>query len=381
MQAITIIGTGMAGYSVAREFRKHDPDSPLRLLTADQGESYAKPMLSNALVRKQEPLDLAMKDAAGMAGQLGAEILTEAPVTALDIERRVVRVGDAELAWSSLVMALGADPISLPLQGNGSGQLLSVNDLQDYRCFRERLEGRQRVAMLGAGLIGCEFANDLAQSGYRVDVIDLAPLPLGRLVPPEIGQAMQQSLAALGVDWHLGTSVRAVETKGGSGLTVVLDNGETLSTDLMLSAVGLRPRTALADAAGLAVGRGIAVDRFLRSNAEGVYAIGDCAEVGGLLLPFVMPIMQGARALGQTLAGTPTAVSYPAMPVTVKTPALPVVVCPPLPGIAGQWQTTMNDDAIRSLFVDDQGGLQGFALSGAAVVEKAGLAGRLAAWL
>ena len=161
----------------------------------------------------------------------------------------------------------------------------------------------------------------------------------------------------------------------------MLDNGETLSTDLMLSAVGLRPRTALADAAGLVVGRGIVVDRFLRSSAEGVYAIGDCAEVEGLLLPFVMPIMQGARALGQTLAGTATPVSYPAMPVTVKTPALPVVVCPPLPGVVGQWQTTREGDGIRSLFVDDQGGLQGFALSGAAVTDKAGLAARLAAWL
>jgi rubredoxin-NAD+ reductase len=149
----------------------------------------------------------------------------------------------------------------------------------------------------------------------------------------------------------------------------------------MLSAVGLRPRIALAEAAGLAVGRGIVVDDRLRSSAHGVYAIGDCAEVGGLVLPFVMPIMQGARALGQTLAGTPTAVTYPAMPVTVKTPALPVVVCPPLPGVAGQWQTRMEGDGIRSLFVDEQGDLQGFALSGAAVAEKAGLAGRLAAWL
>jgi len=381
MQAITIIGTGMAGYSVAREFRKHDTDSPLRLLTADPGESYAKPMLSNALARKQSPSELALRDAAAMAGQLGAEILTQAPVTAVDIERRVVSVGDTELAWSSLVLALGADPISLPLQGSGAGQLLAVNDLQDYRRFRERLEGRRRVTLLGAGLIGCEFANDLALSGYRVDMIDLAPLPLGRLVPPEIGQAMQQALASLGVDWHLGTSVRAVERQGDSGLLVVLDNGETLSSDLVLSAVGLRPRTALAEAAGLAVGRGIVVDEFLRGSADDVYAIGDCAEVGGLVLPYVMPIMQGARALGQTLAGTATALTYPAMPVTVKTPALPVVVCPSRPGLAGHWRTSVDGEDIRSLFVDDQGDLLGFALSGAVVAEKAALAGRLAAWL
>lgn len=381
MKAITIIGTGLAGYSVAREFRKYDPDRPLRLLTMDHGESYSKPMLSNALTRKQNPSDLVIRNALGMAEQLGAEILVGTPVSALDVERRVVKLGDAELAWSSLVLALGADPITLPLQGTGAEQLLSVNDLRDYRRFRDRLEGRQRVVLLGAGLIGCEFANDLAQSGYRVDMIDLAPLPLGRLVPPEIGRAMQEALATLGVDWHLATSVLAVDRNGDGGLTVSLDNGETLVTDLMLSAVGLRPRTALAEAAGLAVGHGIVVDDTLRSSVDDVYAIGDCAEVGGLVLPFVMPIMQGARALGRTLAGTPTPVTYPAMPVTVKTPALPVVVCPPLPGIAGQWQTTVDDEGIRSLFIDDSGDLRGFALSGAAVAEKTGLARRLSAWL
>ena len=147
------------------------------------------------------------------------------------------------------------------------------------------------------------------------------------------------------------------------------------------AAIGLRSRTTLAAASGLQVERGIVVDRLLQTSAEDVYALGDCAQVGGLVLPYVMPIIQGARVLGPTLAGTPTELSYAAMPVSVKTPALAVVVCPPLPGVEGEWQAEVGEQGIRALFNDSQGQLQGFALSGALVSEKASLAATLPAWL
>ena len=378
---VTIIGTGHAGYAAAREFRKHSPDGALRVITADDGASYSKPMLSNAFAREQTAASLVMKDAAGMAEQLGAEVLTRVSVTAIDSAAHTVTVDGDALAYSKLVLALGADPIRLPLQGNGADQVLSVNDLQDYARFRERLQHQKRVVILGGGLIGCEFANDLMHGDIQVDVIDLAPLPLGRLVPPELGEAMRDALTALGVNWHLGTSVSRVDAVDGGGLQVVLENGETLAADLVLSAIGLRSRTTLAADSGLQVDRGIVVDRLLKTSADDVYALGDCAQVGGLVLPYVMPIIQGARVLGQTLAGTPTELSYAAMPVSVKTPVLAVVVCPPLPGVAGEWQAEVAAEGIRALFSDADGNVHGFALSGDKVNEKASLAATLPAWL
>jgi len=159
----------------------------------------------------------------------------------------------------------------------------------------------------------------------------------------------------------------------GAAIKVTLENGTTLAADIVLSAVGLKPRIALAQAAGLKVNRGIVVNKNLQTSDPDIYALGDCMEIEGLVMPFVMPIMHAARALGATLAGKPTPVSFPAMPVLVKTPACPTIVSPPAPGAAGEWQVEAGAEGIKSLFVDASGKLLGFALNGAATAERAKL--------
>src|SRR6185295_6964404 len=135
------------------------------------------------------------------------------------------------------------------------------------------------------------------------------------------------------------------------------DDGTMLTADVVLSAIGLRPNCELAQAAGLAVNCGIVVDRNLLTSVPDVYALGDCAEVGGLVLPFIMPITHAARALSATLAGKPSPLTYPAMPVLVKTHACPTIVSPPAPGAAGEWQVTQDPEGVRSLYVGPSGNL------------------------
>ena len=166
-----------------------------------------------------------------------------------------------------------------------------------------------------------------------------------------------------------------------NALVLRLSDGTTIVADAVLSAVGLRPNLDLARKAGIATRRGIVVDRYLEASTPGVFALGDCAEVEGLVLPFVMPIMQAARALAKTLSGTRTAVSYPAMPVVVKTPAHAVVVAPPSPGGEGHWEVTVTEQGARAVYRDGQGRLLGFALTGAAVAEKQSLTKELPPWL
>lgn len=376
MHPVVIIGSGLAGYNVAKELRKLDKETPLTVVTADGGAFYSKPMLSNSLAAGKTPESIPINSAEQMAAQLNATVRTRTRVTAIETAARHVRIGEEMLPYTKLVLALGADQIRLSLSGNAADVVLSVNGLDDYARFRAVVEGKKRVAVIGAGLIGCEFANDLAATGHQVDVIDIADQPLPRLLPPAGGALLKEKLAALGVTWHFGTSVKAVD-RDTDAVKVTLANGDTIVADVVLSAIGLKPKLELARAAGLKINRGIVVNRHLETSVPDVFALGDCAEVEGLVLPFVMPIMHAARALAATLSGKRTAVSYPAMPVLVKTPACPTIVAPPASGAAGEWRIEQGADSVKSLFVDTSGKLLGFALNGSVTAERAKLAREL----
>jgi rubredoxin---NAD+ reductase len=363
MHPIVIVGSGLAGYTLLKEIRKRDASTPVTLITADAGAFYSKPNLSNALTAGKPAAALASASAETMAADLNATVLTRTRVEAIDTQGRRIRIEGRELAYDKVVLALGADPFPHGLSGSGAADVLTVNDLDDYSAFRHAIDGKQRITVLGGGLIGCEFANDLAQAGFAVDVVHLGDWPLERLLPVEAGRRLADSLAALGVAWHFGRTGKSV-VRTADNYQVTLDDGETVAADVVLSAIGLRPRTQLAQAAGMPVNRGIQTDRWLETGVPNVYAMGDCAEVEGLNLPYVQPLMVQARALAATLTGTPTPVVYPVMPVMVKTPAHPVAVLPPKIGTAGGWQVECGETGICALHLDASGRIQGFALTG-----------------
>jgi rubredoxin-NAD+ reductase len=382
-ESIVIVGSGLAGYTLARELRKLDKTTPLVIVTRDDGAFYSKPMLSNALTGGKRPEQLAVFNAADMATQLDATIHANTVLTALDCRARTVDLlgGGSPRAqpYGRLVLAVGAEPVHLDILGDGIDHMYSVNDLTDYARFRAALEPARRIAVLGAGLVGCEFANDLCSAGKSVHVIEPAHGPLARFLPPAAQRALQHALEQVGVHWHFG-SLLAELHRASAGVRAVLkradESGEhvDLEVDLVLSAVGLRPRVHVAEAAGIRVNRGITVDRRLRSSDPHVFALGDCAEVEGHVLPFVQPLMCAARALAKTLAGAPTNVVYPAMPVVVKTPACPTVVLPPPDRHPGEWVVDTRADGVRAVFNDPDGAPRGFALTGAATADKSALA-------
>ncbi len=386
MAPILIIGSGLAGYTVAREFRKLNRDAALTIVSRDCGSFYSKPMLSNAFGMGKDAASLANFSAAQMAEQLNARIIAHAEVEEIDTVARQVNVNGERLHYSALVLALGADQRAIDLQGDGAQDILRINDLADYARFRQALDGARSVAIMGAGLIGCEFANDLAMGGYQVSVIDPGAWPLNRVLPEVPGRAMARALAMAGVTLHLNATPQSVERDGGGYRLVLKDDaapgGKTvLHADRVIAAVGLVPRTELARKAGLLAGRGIVADSYLQTSAPDVYTLGDCAEIDGQVLPYVMPIMQAARVLARTLNGEPTPVAYPVMPVVVKTPALPAVVA--LPRVAdGGWESVepaLDGVDHTWLYRGGDGRTSGFALTGADVKERAALLKAMAA--
>ena len=369
---VVIIGTGLAGYNLAREFRKLDSQTPLLLITADDGRSYSKPLLSTGFAANKDADSLGMATAGAMAEQLNAEIRTHTRVTRLDPAHRRVWIGNEPVPYRDLVLAWGAQTIQVPVAGDAADAIFPINDLHDYGRFRAAAAGKRRVLILGAGLIGCEFANDLLQGGHEVDLVAPSEQVMPGLLPLQAAEAVQRGLEGIGARFHLGATLQRLE-RSDDGLQAQLSDGGRLACDLVVSAVGLRPRTELAAEAGLEVKRGIVVDRLLKTSAEHVYALGDCAEVEGLSLLYVMPLMAGARALAKTLFGNPTFVSYGPMPVTVKTPACPVVVSMPAVGSAGSWSVEAQGNDVKALYLGACGELLGYALTGAAVQERLAL--------
>ena len=375
--ALVIVGAGLAGWTTAREFRKLDASTPIVLVTADGGDFYAKPTLSNACAQKRSADQLVTTPAAKMAETLNVSLLAHTQVQGMDAKVQTLTLSAADgatqtLAYSHLVLATGAHPIHVPLQGDAATLAQSINHLGDLARFQQQLgDTPKTVLIMGAGLIGCEFANDLLQSGHTVHVIDPAERPLAALLPAGAGEQMRAALQALGVVWHFGTTVRALN-HGATGLAATLGNGDVVAADLVLSAIGLRADTALAQAAGMACERGVVVNELLQTSVEQVFALGDCAQyasAGARTLPYVMPIMNAARALAATLAGTPTALVFPLMPVSIKTPALPTVVAAPHPALAGSWiADALDPEAAQAggvwRFMDADGQQRGFVLTG-----------------
>ena len=370
IESLVIIGSGLAGYSVVKEFRQLNTTTPITLITADRGDYYSKPQLSTALAAGRDAAQLIMNTPAQMAEKFNMTVLTHVQVTHIDCHAKKIVWQDGELAYDQLVLALGADVVHPPLIGTAADTVKSVNTLEDYAQFRDWLIGKKRLALLGSGLVGCEFANDLLQANIIVDVISLDLYPLSRFVPQPIGRVMQNALAELGVHWHLGCCPIGIDHKD-QGYAVQLSDGRSILVDGVFSAVGLRARTKLAEQAGLTVSAGIVVDSYLHTSDPNIYALGDCANVNGVMLQYIAPLLVCARSLAKTLAGSPTETHYPPMPIIVKTPACAMSMLAPPQNVQGAWVFDGHAPDVEARFCDAQGRLRGFALTGTMIKKRA----------
>ncbi|MCQ4143158.1 FAD-dependent oxidoreductase [Vogesella sp. AC12] len=340
---LVIIGSGHAGYTLARAFRQLDTSTPVIILTQDGGEQYPKPQLSHGFGRQMAAEQLVQQHATAVVAELKIMVRPNTLVTAIDFDARLVHAGDARIPYSDLVLAVGAEPFVPAIRGDAVQDILTLNNLEQYRRYFAQLERSERVLVIGGGLIGTEIAHDIARH-KQVTLVDIGSRLLERLVPEVVSQRLHHAMAP--VTMRFGTAVDRID-RAATGYHVKLSNGETLSVDAVICAAGLKPRLELAG--GLATGRGITVDRYLRTSQANVYALGDCAEIEGQILPYLQPITLSARALASTLAGTPQPVRFGPLPVAVKTPHYPIQLAGVTHGPALDWQISEGDDGLTAL--------------------------------
>ena len=325
-QGTVIIGAGRSGWQMAEALRARSAAMQITLVTACNGDVYDKPMLSVAMARGIQAAALPKETGAQAAARLGVRLLAHTQAVRITPSTRQLRTTRGTLRYRHLVLAHGAKPRTL--QQVPDALCWRINHLQTYAKFRAALvKAPQRVAVVGAGLIGCELANDLALAGHAVTLLDIAARPLTAALSEAQSQQLLAAWAGLTLQFVGSVQVHGV-TAAATGKQITTACGQHFMVDHIVVAAGLQTPGHLAASAGLAFNNGIAVDaKTLATSVVGIHALGDCISIDGEVSRYIEPIGRQARLLADRITG---AVSAPYLrtrvPLRIKTSSLPLTV-------------------------------------------------------
>ena len=269
--AVAIIGAGAAGSAAAEMLRREGYEGRITMLDGEAEAPYDRTFLSKSFpADEKKPVSLRPD---GFYAEHNIT-LVRGEVAALDVAGRRVLLADGTAhVYDQLLLATGAAPVPLDIPGHDLPHVHTLRSLADHHAIAQAAESAKRAVVLGASFIGLEVAAALRTKGLEVHVVAPDKLPLANILGPDLGEIIQKLHEDKGVVFHL--EQRAVRIEAG---VVTLENGEQLPADLVVAGIGVRPRLALAEAAGLALDRGVSVNEYLETSAPGVYAAGDIAR-------------------------------------------------------------------------------------------------------
>ena len=307
---IVVVGAGMAGHRLAHQLALHGAGREIVLLAEEEQAPYNRVLLAEVLAGRYAPGIAAL---AALPAQVERR---RARVVRIDREQRRVLCDDGSaLAYGDLVLATGSNPVLPPLRGlfddsrTGSGRhelpkgVFAFRTMADCADIDGHLPDVRQAVVVGGGLLGVSAARALAARGVQVVLAHQGEHLMERHLDPEAGTLLRRHLTDLGIEVHTECRVRAVLTEDRTVTGVELADGFRLEADLLVVAVGVRPRTGLAEAAGLETRRGVVVDDRLRTSDPHIHAVGDCAEHRGVLYGLAGPAQEQADALARRLSG------------------------------------------------------------------------------
>jgi 3-phenylpropionate/trans-cinnamate dioxygenase ferredoxin reductase subunit len=275
LDTVVIVGAGQAGAWVAITLRSLDAARRIVLIGDEGHPPYERPPLSKAILAGKAEIESAYIKPHEFYAANGIELMLNRRVERIDREGARVAFGDgSELAYGTLVLATGARARKLDVPGAGLPQVHRLRTAEDVSRIKPLLSAGKQVVAIGAGFIGLEFAAVATESGCSVTVVDAAPHPMGRVVDPQVAQAIAIGHQGRGVCFRLGASISGI-FESGDHVEVALGSGERLPADLVIVGVGSIPNTELAAAAGLECDNGVVVDAFGRSSDPAIFAVGD----------------------------------------------------------------------------------------------------------
>ncbi|MEV5429009.1 FAD-dependent oxidoreductase [Streptomyces sp. NPDC052701] len=298
-ERVVVIGTGLAGVRLAR--RLGELGTPATLIGEEEHRPYNRVLLAEVLAGRYSPEVIALPAPAG---------LVRGRVTGIDRAGRTVRCADGSvIAYDTLVLATGSNPVLPPLRGLFTPDRVLPEGVHAFRTMDDCLGLSKavrpgvRAVVVGGGLLGVSAARALAVRGAQVVLAQQAERLMERQLDPAASRLVRRHLTGLGVEVHTECRVRDVRCAGGAVRSVEMADGYALDADLVVLACGVRPRVGLAEDAGLAVRRGVVVDDELRTSDPRIHAVGDCAQHRGTVYGLAAPALEQADALAALLAG------------------------------------------------------------------------------
>jgi len=366
---IVIIGAGLAGWHVIDAIRAKDKDIPITLITADSGDRYHKPMLTMAISQKKSAADLVRATGVDAAEATNVKLLANTQVTDVDASTQQLQLisalrsdpvytNYATIGYDKLVLAMGAHPIfpkSLPEE-----LVWHVNHIERFGQLQEKLAtGSQHVAIVGAGMVGTEIAEDLLKAGHQVTLIDLNDAPLSQMLPPKATARIAQAVKSQGINFLGGYQVSAITRISDGKLQVsyealasatessTAEPIEPLMVDHVIASTGLTVDDKLPTAAGVEFDRrtGIVVDApTLRTSTANIYAIGDCMSIDGVPCRYVAPLRAQAATIADDVLGLDhNGYDHKPPMIRLKNKAISVMVTG-VPKATGNWQVKIESD-------------------------------------
>jgi 3-phenylpropionate/trans-cinnamate dioxygenase ferredoxin reductase component len=295
--AMVIVGGGLAGAKAAETLRAEGYDGEVVLVGAEAERPYERPPLSKGYLLGSEERDSAFVHPKGWYDEHDVELRLSSRATALDPAAHEVELVDGErLRYDKLLLTTGSIPRRLDVPGAGSDGILYLRELPDADRIRAALMSGGRIVVIGAGWIGLEVASAARHHGCEVTVFEVAALPLQRVLGDEIAEVFAELHREHDVTLRLGTGIERIRSTDG-GLVVVDSTGVEVEADAVVVGVGIRPAIELAEAAGLSIDDGVAVDASLRTSAPDVYAAGDVAAAVHPVLGTRIRVEHWANAL------------------------------------------------------------------------------------
>jgi NADPH-dependent 2,4-dienoyl-CoA reductase/sulfur reductase-like enzyme len=269
-----IVGGGAAGLAAADMLRRHGFDGSLTMISAEADPPVDRPNLSKDFLAGSAQPDWMPLRSPEWYAERHIDLQLNSVVRSIDAKaRKVLMADDVAHPFDALLLATGADPVELAVPGAAPGQVHTLRSFDDSRAIVAKAASAQRALVIGSSFIGLEVAASLVGRGIEVHVVAPESVPMQRVLGPELGRFVRELHEAHGVLFHLGTTVKEVAER-----RVTLDDGTALQVDLIVAGVGVRPRLALAQQAGLAIDHGVSVDEFLQSSVPGIFAAGDIAR-------------------------------------------------------------------------------------------------------